>query len=76
MKMHSPSSYPFTVFLLAVSAACLNPPLTHASADGELRLTSTRVAVSADCITDSLTDLSAADALDSDYDIRVRWVIP
>ena len=74
MKMHSPFSYPFAVFLLAASAACLNPPLTHASADGELRLTSTRVAVSADCITDSLTDLSAADALDPDYDIRVRWV--
>lgn len=57
---------------MSLLLACIS--MGHAYADeDQVMLTAARIEISADCVTDSVTDLSGGEIVDHDYGIRLRW---
>ena len=68
------SKYPFSAKMCAMSLllSCAVIMQAHTD-DNQILLTAVQVEISADCISDSIADLSGGEIVNHDYDIRLRW---
>lgn len=72
MGKHGKYLFYIKTSVMSVLLACV--PGGHAYADdSQIILSAVEVEISADCINDSVADLSVGEIVDNDYDIRLRW---